>query len=223
MTNSTASKIIVDLVVTYLTAMFLPTTAGNVEHARIAAAASVNAYGARDPADLIPIAQIIALGLAMLDSLDRSMEENLPVSLVLRLRGNAVSLGRLAEQYRRALPTTDTPSHRTSTIDPETERRTEEKTLASLARTEQRLARVQASHAAPPPSPKPAPQPDTDKAIWAAAMTHVAREFTADLDTLSPAERQDATNRAAILGSVADRLLSGQPLPPTIFTRNAQA
>jgi hypothetical protein len=220
MTNSTASKIIVDLVVTYLTAMFLPSTAGNVEHARIAAAASVNAYGARDPGDLIPIAQIIALGLAMLDSLDRSMEENLPVSLVLRLRGNAASLGRLAEQCRRALPTTDTPSHRTPTIDPETERRIEEKTLASLARAEQRLAQVQA---APPPSPQPAPQPDTDKAIWAAAMTHVAREFTAELDILSPAERQDATNRAAILTCVADQLLSGQPLPPTIFTRTAQA
>lgn len=100
-------------------------------------------------------------------------------------------------------------------IDPETERQREEKTSADLARTEQRLAQVQASQAAR--------RPDTDKTIWAAATTDVAREFTAELDALSPAERQAATNRIAALASVAEQLLSGQPLPPTILNPNAQA
>jgi hypothetical protein len=132
-----------------------------------------------------------------------------------RGRKRRITPFRLAEHDRRALQAAATENPPAPIIDPETERQREEKTSADLARTEQRLAQVQASQAAR--------RPDTDKTIWAAATTDVAREFTAELDALSPAERHAATNRIAALASVAEQLLSGQPLPPTILNPNAQA
>jgi hypothetical protein len=243
MTNpeSNPTEIFLNLIVSFLTSMFLTAAGGNVEHARIAAAASVNAYTARNPADLLPIAQLIAFTLVILDSLDRSMDDNLPIALVLRLRGNAVSLGRLAEQCRRALPAAVTSDRTGPTIDSETERRHEAQARADLARAEQRLAQVQASFTAPTPPPPPATTPppaaataaakpltqppsqeDRHRTAWAAAMTDVAREFTDDLDFLPPTERRATTTRATVLSSVAHQLLSGEPLPPATFTLSPQ-
>jgi hypothetical protein len=162
------------LIVTYLTPMFLATTGGDIQYARSAATEAVNAYAARDPIDLLSIAQIIAFGLAILDSLNRSMAEDLPIALVLRLRGNAVSLGRIAERCRRALrdpPSSDTEAdHPSPKFDPEAERQREAAVFANIARTEQRLAEVTASARTPrqpaaPTTPKPHPTPKAEHPI----------------------------------------------------------
>ena len=77
--------------------MFLATAGGDVQYARLAATEAVKAYKAQQHVDLLYIAQIIAFGLAILDSLNRSMADNLSVTQVLRLRSNAASLSRAAD------------------------------------------------------------------------------------------------------------------------------
>jgi hypothetical protein len=219
-TTPRPADIFLHLIITFLTPMFLATTNGNVLQARAAATAAVAAYTTRNQTDLLPVALIIALGLAILDSLSRSMDDNLPVNLVLRLRGNVASLGRLAEQCRRALPADTTPDHPAPAVDPAAERRRQEDALAAVTRAEQRVAQVEAAFnnpqppSPPPATPKPPAQPDRHAAAWAAAMTDVAREFATSLDDLPPHQRAAATTRAAVLSSVAQQLLSGEPLPP---------
>ncbi len=46
-------------------------------------------------------------------------------------------------------------------------------------------------------------------------MTDVARESATGLDNLPPDERKAASTRATVLSSVAQQLLSGQPIPPS--------
>jgi hypothetical protein len=168
------SEVFLHFIVSFLAPMFLTTTGGDPATARLAAIQTVNAYGARTLADLLPIAQVIAFGLAVLDSLSRSMEESLPTTLVLRLRGNAASLNRGAEQCRRALhaPPLGDAEPSGPGLDPEQERQHEAAALASLVHAERQLAERNArpqtsdtpeppsaaanSPAAPPPSPRSA-------------------------------------------------------------------
>jgi len=100
------------LIVTLLAPTFLGVTAGDLTLARMAAIQTINDYRARNHADLIAIAQIIACGLAALGSLSQSMDDDISLSMTLRLRGNAVALNRSAEQNRRVLqqPIRDTPT-----------------------------------------------------------------------------------------------------------------
>jgi hypothetical protein len=49
---------------------------------------------------------------------------------------------------------------------------------------------------------------------WASAMTDVAREFTAELKHLPPAEQKIASHRAAALNTCASQLLLGHVPPP---------
>jgi hypothetical protein len=192
------------VIITYLTPMFLATTGGDIQYARMAATEAVNAYAARDPIDLLSIAQVIAFGLATLDSLSRSMAENLPIALVLRLRGNAVSLGRVAERCRRTLrdPSSSyTPAdHPIPKFDPEAERQREAAVLANIARAEQRLAEVTASAPRQPAAPTPAPHftpkaghPIQDKLQ---ATSNVQRRVAQPAPAVRAA-RTNATNPAA--------------------------
>ena len=95
------SDILMNLIVTLLTPMFLGVTA-DIALARMAATETINAYRAQNLADLIAIAQIIAYGLAALGSLSLSMADDLSLSMTLRLRNNANACSRSAEQSRRA-------------------------------------------------------------------------------------------------------------------------
>jgi hypothetical protein len=226
-TPTNPDTVFTHLIIAFLTPMFLATTGGDATYARAAATQTVNAYAARNPAELLPIAQVIALGLAMLSSLSLSMQDDLPVPLILRLRANAVSLSRAAEQGRRTLRT-DTPACQpTADADPTAARQHEQDAIASLARAEQRLAQrlaADSKRTAPQPDPAPTtqhPEPPTqqtpqsiterDATPLAAAMTRVARECAADITNLPPAERRQATLRAAALSSVAHDLLSNPP------------
>jgi hypothetical protein len=116
--------ILMNLIVALLAPMFLGVTGGDIDFARMAAVETVNAYRARNRADLIAIAQIIAFGLAALGSLSLSMADDITVSMALRLRGNANACNRSAEQNRRVLAKSlgdeSVPQHPEMTAEPET-------------------------------------------------------------------------------------------------------
>jgi hypothetical protein len=159
------AEVFMHLIITYLTPMFLATAGGDVQYARMAATEAVKAYKAREHGDLLYIAQIIAFGLAILDSLNRSMADNLSVTQVLRLRSNAASLSRAAERCNRVLrdaPLDDAALYGSlPDFDPETERQREEAVFADIAAAEQRLSEVTAPARAQqrPSSPTTHPTP----------------------------------------------------------------
>lgn len=95
--------VLISLIVAVLAPMFLTASGGDIGFARLAAMQTVKAYRARDNADLISVAQIIACGLVSLGSLGLSLADNLSLSMTLRLRGNAVALNRSADLSRRAI------------------------------------------------------------------------------------------------------------------------
>ncbi|MDR3531780.1 MAG: hypothetical protein P4L90_14670 [Rhodopila sp.] len=227
------SHILLNLIVALLAPMFLSTSGGDIEFARMAALGTVNAYRVRNHADLITVAQIIACGLTALGSLSLSMADNLSLSMTLRLRGNAVALNRSADQNRRALRESrfDDRPHQAERTDgaespPEPDQdQYEAQVTASVAAVQQRAAESRASlkdaePSSPAPSPIAAPKAAAPmiterqrQAMWARAMADVAGEFTASLPHLPPAERRAASLRAEVLSSTANELLSGSGAP----------
>jgi hypothetical protein len=234
-TTSQASPIrpddfLLNIIVTFLMPLFL-TAGGDVTFARIAAIETVNAYCARNRADLITIAQIIACGLTALGSLSLSLADNLSLSMTLRLRSNAVALNRVVEQSRRALTQPQpavSPSAEPRFSPASEEALYEAEILARIASTREMGGRAQprpqnAEPATPPLPAEPVTaeaihtEPTTDQdlqAAWAAAMLDVAGEFTADLESLSPAQRAAAANNAGILADCAAQLIRGDVPPP---------
>ena len=105
-TDCPTTDVLLHVVVTLLTPLFLPVT-GDVDQAYAAALAAVRSCTARNPLDLLLISQVIAFGLATIDSVSLSMNDDIPTTLILRLRGNAVSLHRAGDRCRRALPDAD--------------------------------------------------------------------------------------------------------------------
>jgi hypothetical protein len=188
--------VLTHLIVTVLTPMFLATTGGDLALARAAATHTVNAYTARNPIDLLLIAQTIALGLAVLSSVSLSMAENIPISLILRLRGNAASLHRAADASRCALgepaPGIATPLDQGVDIDQEAEAAI----IAEVTRTQARAAAYQASFARPalapisPAEPEFLDSPPTMKAaiaaIQAESQRRIAQAETAMKSTGTP-------------------------------------
>lgn len=234
------SDVLINLIVALLAPMFL-SASGDIRFARMAALETVNAYRARNQADLMAIAQIIGCGLAALGSLSLSMADNLSLSMTLRLSGNAVALNRSVERNRRALkekrPDTAMTATPLSAPEPEPDEDSDEAELvASVVATQKRAAEARAHLQGTEPvadrTPSPAPAPITaapiipptppapttaedkrHRALWAAAMTEVAGKYTAGLANLPPAERKVASIRAAALTSTANALLSGAPMP----------
>jgi hypothetical protein len=164
-TPQNPAEVFMHLIITYLTPMFLATAGGDTQHARMAATEAVKAYTARGHVDLLYIAQIIGFGLAILDSLNRSMADDLSVTQVLRLRGNAASLSRATERCHRVLrdsaPDDAGLYHSSPEYDPEAERLNEEAVFADIAAAEQRLAEVTGTARARnwPSAPTPHPTP----------------------------------------------------------------
>ena len=71
-----------------------------------------------------------------------------------------------------------------------------------------------------PPDPIRTKSPEEEKerrTAWATAMIVAARQFTADLAKMPLAERRAAVLRASVLSEVAQKLLSGKPMPPTLL------
>jgi hypothetical protein len=245
------SDILMNLIVALLAPMFLGVSVGDIGLARLAATETVHAYRARNHADLIAVAQIIAFGLAALGSLSLSLADDISLSMALRLRGNANALNRSAEQNRRALRERrdDAPNahHAASAAEPEAppgiaeddtlpdpERLltvAAEQTLAAEAQARLRVPESPADQTqAPPPAPIAAPASSQRTAekrhqqMWAIAMVKEAGELSASIPNLPPAERNAASIRAAALGSTANELLTGvswRPPPLATYGRPA--
>jgi hypothetical protein len=227
--------ILLNLIVAFLAPMFLSVCGSNINYARMAAIESVNAYRARNHADLIAIAQIIAFGLAAMASLSQSMADDIALSMALRLRGNANALNRAAEQNRRVL--------NESRIADQAETAAEPVAMTALADddlndVEQAAgivsAQQSATHAqtglqtekqtrtlapAVTPASIAAARMTAEKrhqAMWAIAMVKEAQEITASIPSLPPAERRAASIRAGALSCTANELLTGASSPPPI-------
>lgn len=206
------ADVLAHLIATLLAPMFLLATGGDIALAHLAALETLNSYRARNHIDLIAVAQIVGCGLAALGSVSRSMEDDLSVSMVLRLRGNAVALNRTVEHARRALGTNrPEPPPAIEPVDLQTEAAV----LSSVADTQQRVREAKAHLRTPDPVPpsepgNPALTDQQRQAAWASAMSDVANEFTAGLSNLPPVERKLASLRAAALSSCANQLLSGE-------------
>ena len=227
------SDILLNLITALLAPMFLSVSGGDVGFARLAALETVTSYRSRHSADLIAIAQIIAFGLAALGSLSLSMQDDLSLSMTLRLRGNANALNRSAEQNRRAMqgnraeaavaPWMPDEGHEAEGNEPEVN---EAEVLAQVARVQRLVAEAQAQQpqlpaAAPTTAPASASAPaldqqldqaqqldqwEADQAMWEAAMVDAARNYDAC--------QTDAQRKAAKLHAIALNQL--RPSPPVL-------
>jgi hypothetical protein len=233
-----------DLLMNFIAALpapiFLGVAGGDTALARLAVIEAINDYRARNHADLIAAAQIIAFGLAALGSLSLSMADNLSLPMILRLRGNAVSLNRSAEQNRRVLrePLRDNPAPYHPVTEPEPTpptlaedpSQTRPEAFLSAAAAQELAAEsrgrlhppAQTAALAPTQAPAQHAAPTTDQKtaekrhqeMWAIAMANEASEITASIPNLPPAERSTASFRAAALSSTANQLLTGPGSPP---------
>ena len=231
------TDLVMSALIAFLMPMLLPTTGGDLALARATAIQTVKAYAARNPAELLLVGESIALGLAVIDSVSLSMAENIPINLILLLRGNAASLHRAADKCRSALadPQRDVYEPVLSDVDLQAE----QDIIAEVARTRQRAADYEASLTQPPAAPAspllPPPEypdsPATMKAAMAALLADSERRI-AEADSALKATGQPipkATPRQApatedeyfrsawstAMADVADELTAGiANLPP---------
>jgi hypothetical protein len=203
-----------NMIVTFLTPMFLTAVGGDLNQAHAVAIQTVNAYTGRDSASLLLIAQSIAFGLAVLSSISLSMEEDIPINLMLRLCGNAVSLHRAGDQCRRALAATqpEVADHNIDAAPAAAPAAMAERPAGS----ERRIAEADPTlklPSLPNASPRLAPRTRDEhhRAAWSSAMTDVANEITAELAGLPQAERRAAGLRVTALNTTASHLISGIP------------
>jgi hypothetical protein len=217
------SDILVSLLVTLLAPTFLG-VGGDVGLARLAAIETLSAYRARNPADLLAVAQIVAFGLAALGSLSVSLADGIAISMTLRLRGNANACNRSAEQNRRALARSQAdnpPPPRQQAVDePEVRPRVAEPAPSRppepfLAAEAEQLLAAESQARLEPVIPRPrTPSANRHQDLWAIAMTKASRDIAATLPNLPPTEREAATMRATLLSSTAHDLTHGPTIPP---------
>ncbi len=224
------SDILLNLITTLLAPMFLSVSGGDIGFARLAALDTVTSYRSRHSADLIAIAQIVAFGLAALGSLSLSMEDNLSLSMTLRLRGNANALNRSAEQNRRAMQANraeaaaaermrneenEAPSNEASSNEAPSNwaEVNEAEVLAQVAQAQRLVAEAQAQPPQTPAAPTTAAASardqqidqahQLDQSMWEAAMADAARAYDAC--------QTDAQRRAARIYAVTLNQLRPSP------------
>src|SRR3954447_13718182 len=130
-------NLLLELVLIFLTPMFLSISDGDLPRARQAAVDTLNAYGARSVLGLVIAAKIIAYEIAALASLSQSLTDDISPQLALRFRGNATSLDRAADRNRALLERQRLPTG--------ADRYTEEKAAAEVAEAQMRVQQAVAS------------------------------------------------------------------------------
>jgi hypothetical protein len=110
---------ILDTILSYLTTLFLPGTAGDFTAARRAAGQMLAAYQPRTEDELRLAAAIVSFSLQALDSLSQAASPDLPLTKILRLRGSAVSLSRESDKAQRRLEHLQQTRRQTEAIRPE--------------------------------------------------------------------------------------------------------
>ena len=166
--------------------------AGGLTDPALARQAAEQAIAEAGNHQLLTTTQIVAFALTALDNLRLSLPEDLSLSMKLKLRGNANALNRASQ---KATATLQTQRHDTPETSPET-------------------AKTRVQQTAPKPANPPAPPENrqTDLA-WAAAMTDIATEYTAELPNLPPAQRRTHLAHIGALSETA-RLLGSGNAPP---------
>jgi hypothetical protein len=89
--------------VAYLLHLFIRGAAGDEAATRHAVLSTLAAYDAKDEQELRLAAEIISFGFATLEALAKSMDPDLPLNAVLRLRGTANAAHRSGHQCQRTL------------------------------------------------------------------------------------------------------------------------
>jgi hypothetical protein len=241
MTHATAPQpspttgLLTSVIVSALAPVFLSVTGGDFLLARMAAAEVIEEHRARNRVDLIAVGQIIANGLAALGSLGQSMNEDIPLPMALRLRGNAISLNRSVEHNRRVRKqnqAADPVDLGTDTyVEPSCPEEAEpdqpeiflKDDVADLLAAEaaSRLTTPAEQPAEPTPAEPTAAEPPALeerrlKRTQAMAMIKEAGDISASLRTLPPAERERAEFRAAMLNRSARELITGEKQLPLV-------
>jgi hypothetical protein len=214
--------VLLNLVITLLTPMFLGAAGGNLDFARQAAMETVNAYRAETASDLVTIAKIIGFGLATLAALSLSMADDLPISAMLRLHASASASDRaehrnrqvLAGPVRRNVPrqepagatTPDTPTAPEPEIN-------EAALMAAAAEMQARTAENLARFTTPQPASTLNEEDRHYQATWAVSAATVAAETAASLSTMTPRERQSAAIWINVLNESAKVFMEGDDLP----------
>jgi hypothetical protein len=234
----TATSLSMNLVIAFLTPMLLAAAGGDRDQAAAMAVETVNAYNARTPADLMLVGEGIALGLGVLSSMGLSMAENIPINQILRLRGNAASLHRAADQCRRAVARPESTAFNAEPRQEPAEAAqtpsTEEApfldpldfpgapaaiqaAFASLLSDAERRIAEAAPATKPTSAPDPAPMSEEEyyRLCRAAGMTDPANDASAQMPNLPPAERIPTSMRAAALSTTASHLIGNTAPPPS--------
>jgi hypothetical protein len=110
---------ILDTILSYLTTLFLPGTAGDFTAARRAAGQMLAAYQPQTEDELRLAAAIVSFSLQALDSLSQAASPDLPLTKILRLRGSAVSLSRESDKAQRRLEHLQQTRRQTEAIETE--------------------------------------------------------------------------------------------------------
>jgi hypothetical protein len=167
----------------FLTAAGIP----DPDLARQAATETIQAYKANSQDQLVTTAQIVAFAFASLENLRLSAPQDLSLSMKLKLRGNATALNRASQKA-------------TTTLE--------------IQRAKAKAAIPAQVQQTPEPAPtQPATQPSKTDQSWANAMTDIATEFTAELPSLTPAERRTHLTRITALTKIATMLGKGEAPP----------
>jgi hypothetical protein len=209
------TEILFNLVVALLAPMFLTATGGNVQQARITAAHTLDSFQAMTRGELITSALIVAFSLTAMSSLSLSMQDGLPISLILRLRGNAQSASRAAEQNRRALEQDRSAAPQAeAAFDPrEAELSAKEaEVIAAVAAARKRVSPAQTQSAQTPP-PSASTTQDPHVQAWASAFMDVAAEIAPEIPHLPRDGRRAAVIRVEALHTSADAIRSGNVEP----------
>jgi hypothetical protein len=229
-TGSPTTGFLTSVIISALAPVFFSVTGGDTQLARMAAAEVIQEHRARNRVDLIAVGQIIANGLAALGSLGQSMNEDIPLPMALRLRGNAISLNRSVEHNRRvrkqnqaAEPVdlgTDIYIEPAPTVEAEPDQPEtflkDDVAQFLAAEAASRLTSPAEQLAEPTATEPPALEERRQRRTQAIAMIKEAGDISASLRTLSPAEREHAEIRAAMLGRSARELITGEQLPPLV-------
>jgi hypothetical protein len=166
--------------------------------ARLAAREAIAAYQARDMREQMTVVQILAFITATLETLRLSMQEDLSLTLKLRLQGSARGLNLAARDTTKLL----------------------DQSRPTQAVAEQNLAEQAAAIGLRPAEPAVTPEaPKTtqdDRLGLARAMQTVASRLQASKDTVSSAQRKFNAQWAETLTDVASEIARGtnRPLNP---------
>ncbi len=202
------ANLLFNLLVTILTPMFLAAAEGDLTFARLAAAETLNAYRTETQSDLITIAKIIALGLAVLAAISLSMTDDLPIATVLRLHASANASDRSEHRNRLVLKQAREEHPAPQPAEPEIDYAA---WTAKVAATQQRAAENLAQFEQPasaPPAPTQSGNEKHRQATWAASTAAIAAETAASLAGLSPEERHTAELWVEVLNDVSNSFLT---------------